>query len=297
MTTGNQLRSSSPTFGDTFAGGSAFVEGEPNIAARPDRSMTPDHEPQLMGVSGAVIRLRDELAMIRGTDARVLISGERGTGKRVIAQLIHSESRRAGQPFVTVSCGELDPETQDDMLFGAPIPGADGGGAFLRANGGSVFMDEVGALSRHSQGLVFSLMETGEVRTRHSGPHGSTNVRVITSTTQPLYGRAAAGLFDEALFYRLNVVHLVLTPLRDRPADVPILVEYFLQQRRNSSDRLCAVSPEAMSLLRGYTWPQNVHELETVLNRMLMSVRHEVAEADDLPRHIRVGSSHRSLNI
>src|SRR5690242_5527775 len=183
----------------------------------------------ILGDTPAVVALRENIAFAARSDAKVLISGESGVGKELVSRLVHSQSRRAAWPLVTVNCAAIAETLLESELFGharGSFTGAyrDRVGLLERAHRGSVFMDEVGETSPRMQGLLLRFLETGEIQ-----PVGSdkiqtrVDVRVIAATNRVLIDRVAAGEFREDLYYRLNVIHLPVPPLRDRRDDVPVM--------------------------------------------------------------------------
>jgi DNA-binding NtrC family response regulator len=257
--------------------------------------MTTDLDAELIGISGGMASLRDEIALGRTSDAKVLISGDSGVDKGRIAQAIHQSSRRSSRPFVSVNCAALSETLLQSQLFGhvkGSFPGAnrDKVGTLEVANEGTVFLNDIGETTPGMQALLLRFFETGEVqRLGDLGPPRRVNVRVIAATSQNLIENVKSGRFREDLFYRLNVIHLVVPPLSERREDVPILVEYFLSRlREGGSGRVAAVSSAAMSVLTEYSWPGNVRELRLVMERLVVTTMSEVADVEDLPPRIRV---------
>ncbi|HXE80778.1 MAG TPA: sigma-54 dependent transcriptional regulator [Vicinamibacterales bacterium] len=266
---------------------------------------------QLIGTSPEMQELRDEIARISTSDAKVLITGETGVGKELVARAVHAHSRRASRPFVAMNCAGLPETLLESELFGH-VKGSftdayrDKVGSLEIADGGTVFLDEVGEMTLRMQGLLLRFLESGELQKVGSDrPGRRVDVRVIAATNRDLSGLIAEGRFREDLFYRLNVIHLVVPPLRDRRADIPVLAEYFLERFGSAArsgggqasggnghapaGRRLTISPEAMAALVEYRWPGNVRELENVIERIVVNARGDVAELDDLPPEIRSG--------
>ena len=257
---------------------------------------------ELIGVSPAIAELRAEVERVARSDAKVLITGESGVGKEVVARAITRASPRAGQPFVPVNCAGIPETLLESELFGhvkGSFTGAyrDKPGKLEMANNGTIFLDEIGEMTLRMQGLLLRFLETGELQKVGAERIGrAANVRVIAATNRNLRDLIAQNLFREDLFYRLNVIHIVVPPLRERREDIPLLVEHFLnalevRQARSDLSRGSmgrrVIAPEALEALKTYSWPGNVRELENVVERLVVTSRHEVIQLDDLPPEVR----------
>src|SRR5437870_13810723 len=203
-----------------------------------------DGAAQLIGVSPPITDLREEINRGARTDAKVLITGESGTGKEVVARQVYALSNRASRSFVAVNCAGLPETLLESELFGhvrGSFTGAyrDKPGKLEIADEGTIFLDEVGEMTLRMQGLLLRFLETGELQKvgADRGGGGSVDVRVICATNRSLTDLVATGQFREDLFYRLNVIHLLVPPLRERREDITLLVEHFLEQftRHNTS--------------------------------------------------------------
>jgi two-component system response regulator AtoC len=250
---------------------------------------------QLIGESAEVIALRGEIERVARSDAKVLITGESGTGKEIVAQGIHAGSQRAGMAFAPVNCAGLPETLLESELFGhvkGSFTGAyrDKPGKLESAHNGTIFLDEIGEMTLRMQGLLLRFLETGELQ--KVGADGSgriVNVRVIAATNRNLREMIGQGTFREDLFYRLNVIHIAVPPLRDHRQDVPLLVEHFLQRFRTvNRSPIADVSPAAMKALVDYSWPGNVRELENVIERLVVNVRRDTIDLDDLSAEVKV---------
>jgi transcriptional regulator with PAS, ATPase and Fis domain len=211
-------------------------------------------------------------------------------GKELVARALHAGSHRAERPFIPVNCAGVPETLLESELFGhvrGSFTGAyrDKGGKLETADTGTLLLDEIGEMSLRMQGLFLRFMEAGELQKigadRMARP---VDVRIVASTNRNLRDLIARGLFREDLYYRLNVIHLVVPPLRERKEDIPLLVESFLGangHRLSSSVR--SVSPEAMDVLTQYRWPGNVRELENLIERLVVRNRGEVITVEDLP--------------
>jgi two-component system, NtrC family, response regulator AtoC len=250
---------------------------------------------QLTGTSSVMIELKQEIERIARSDAKVLITGESGVGKELVANAVHTQSPRGHRPFVAVNCAGLPETLLESELFGhvkGSFTGAyrDKPGKLEIADEGTIFLDEIGEMTMRMQGLLLRFMETGELQkvgSDHTG--GRVDVRVIAATNRNLRDMVVQGTFREDLFYRLNVIHLTVPPLRERREDIPELVGYFLARFTRTNGYLVkAVSPEAMKMLTEYSWPGNVRELENVVERCVVTGRSEMVGVDDLPMDVRM---------
>jgi DNA-binding NtrC family response regulator len=246
--------------------------------------------------------LRQEIERVAKSDAKVLITGESGTGKEVVARAVHGQGPRQNNDFVAVNCAGLPETLLESELFGhmkGSFTGAyrDKPGKLELAHNGTVFLDEVGEMTLRMQGLLLRFLETGELQKVGSERSGTVvNVRVIAATNRNLRHLIDQGQFREDLFYRLNVIHLRIPPLRDRRTDIPALVEHFLGkfgQKRNNH-RMVTIAADAMQVLTEYAWPGNVRELENVVERLLVTAPGDVVTARDLPMELH---SQRNLSL
>jgi two-component system response regulator AtoC len=249
---------------------------------------------QLTGKSAPMLELKQELERVARSDAKVLVTGESGVGKELVAREIHARSMRANRTFVPVNCAGLPETLLESELFGhvkGSFTGAyrDKPGKLETAHEGTIFLDEVGEMTLRMQGLLLRFLETGELQKVGSERvGGSANVRVIAATNRPLGPMIAQGLFREDLFYRLNVIHLIVPPLRERREDIPEMVEYFLRRFvATNRSPVEAIAPDAMTALTEYAWPGNVRELENVIERVVVVGRGAIVGVDDLPIAVR----------
>jgi transcriptional regulator with PAS, ATPase and Fis domain len=278
---------------------------------------------QLIGTSQALTDLKAEVERIARSDAKVLITGESGAGKEVVARAINSASPRAQQAFVAVNCAGIPETLLESELFGhvkGSFTGAyrDKPGKLEMADDGTIFLDEIGEMTLRMQGLLLRFLETGEIQKVGAERVGAaTNVRVIAATNRNLRDLIAQGQFREDLFYRLNVIHIVVPPLRERKEDIPALIQYFLNRYASSTGpsgngngtngnghangangyangdgtsryyMVREIAPDAMATLSAYPWPGNVRELENVIERLVVTGRREVIQADDLGPELR----------
>ena len=245
---------------------------------------------EMVGQSFSLRAVQDRIAKVAGTPARVLITGENGTGKELVARAIHRESPRRDRAFVEVNCAAIPQELIESELFGhmrGSFTGAvaDRAGKFEQADGGTLFLDEIGDMSLSAQAKVLRVLQDNVV-TRIGGSKAiQVNVRVLAATNKDLPAEIAAGRFREDLFYRLNVVPLQVPPLRERREDIPLLVTYFVQQlaeRDGAPAR--GVTDEAIQLLQSMEWAGNVRELRNTVERLLILASGANVTATDVER-------------
>jgi DNA-binding NtrC family response regulator len=246
----------------------------------------------MIGESEPMRRIYDLIEMVAGSDATVLLAGESGTGKELVARAIHQKSGRAGGPFVTLNCGALPENLFESELFGyekGAFTGAGGtkAGRFELADGGTLFLDEIGELSLKSQVDFLRVLETKEFRRLGGTKVVKVDTRIIAATNRNLEAAVKEGAFREDLYYRLNVIPIRLPPLRDRSEDIPLMVESFLREFAAQHQRTQQeVAPEAMRLLRLYSWPGNIRQLRNVIERLVVTVRETTIHPRDLPEEI-----------
>jgi two-component system, NtrC family, response regulator AtoC len=256
--------------------------------------MRPDDTPQLIGNSREMVELRAEIAKVAASGAKVLLTGESGVGKELVARAIHRQSLRGSGPFVAMNCAGLPETLLESELFGhvkGSFTGAyrDKAGKLELGDRGTILMDELGEMTLRMQGLLLRFLETGELQKVGSDrATARVNVRVIAATNRDLRRLIAEGTFREDLFYRLNVIHLIVPPLRERPDDIPALLEHFFSKlHRSNGDRATSLDSEAMAALVKYPWPGNVRELQNVVERIALKANGTMATLDDLPAEVR----------
>jgi two-component system, NtrC family, response regulator AtoC len=256
--------------------------------------MNRDDTPQLIGNSRQMVELRAEIARVAASGAKVLLTGESGVGKELVARAIHRQSLRASGPFVAMNCAGLPETLLESELFGhvkGSFTGAyrDKAGKLELGDRGTVLMDELGEMTLRMQGLLLRFLETGELQKVGSDrATARVNVRVIAATNRDLRRLIAEGTFREDLFYRLNVIHLIVPPLRERPDDIPALLEHFFSKlHRANGDRATSLDSEATAALVKYPWPGNVRELQNVVERIALKANGTMATLDDLPAEVR----------
>lgn len=250
------------------------------------------HYGSMVGGSSQMLRVFELIARIAQNDITVLIEGESGTGKELVARAIHDSSGRARRPFIVVNCGAMPENLLESELFGH-VRGAFTGamnnkrGLFEEANNGTIFLDEVGETSAALQVKLLRFLQHGEVKRVGSNDVLYLNVRVIAATNRSLDKMVAEGSFRSDLFYRLNVIQIVMPPLRERIDDIPLLASHFLKKAAEKMKKPAReISPEAMSLLKNYPWPGNVRELENVMERAAALTVGTMITPSDFPSQV-----------
>ena len=230
-------------------------------------------ETEMIGSSAKMVEIYKTVSRVAPTDATVLIEGETGTGKELIARMLHRNSKRAQHPFVPVDCGSIAPTLLESELFGTlkgAYTGADRDrmGVFEAANNGTVFLDEIGDIELGFQLKLLRFLQEREVRPLGSPRAKKVDVRVIAATNRDVQKMVEEGKFREDLWYRLNVVRLTVPPLCERPTDIPLLVHYFLK-RYSGRYRLDAIITESgLKAMEEYSWPGNVRQLQHMMERL-----------------------------
>ncbi len=241
--------------------------------------------------------LKEEIQRVAQSEAKILITGESGVGKELVAMSVHAQSLRSERPFVTVNCAGLPETLLESELFGhvkGSFTGAyrDKPGMLEKADEGTIFLDEIGEMSLRMQGMLLRFLETGELQKVGADRVGRRiDVRVIAATNRALAEMVAQGLFREDLFYRINVININVPPLRERREDIPLLVDHFFENMGRGNGSRPSVSPEAYLALAEYPWPGNVRELANVIERILVSDLGPTIRAEDVPIEIRTPRS------
>ncbi len=253
----------------------------------------------LIGRDPQMIQVFKQIQSLAQNDYPVLITGETGTGKELVAAAIHSESRRSTGPFVPVNCGALPEGVVESELFGH-VKGAFSGairdkrGRFELAHRGTIFLDEVVDLSKSTQVKLLRVLENGAFMRVGGEKLVAVDVRVISASNRDLKREVEKKNFRQDLYYRINVVPITLPPLRQRRDDIPLLVEYFLDLAEKRGQRTARFSPAALVLLRQYSWPGNVRELQNAIHFALSRSAGAVLGPQDLPPELQAGSQKTS---
>lgn len=230
-------------------------------------------ESEMIGSSPRMIEIYKTISRVAPTNATVVIEGETGTGKEMIARMIHQNSPRASQPFVPVDCGSIAPSLIESELFGA-MKGAYTGaekdrlGVFEAANNGTVFLDEIGDLELNFQLKLLRFLQEKEIRPLGAARGRKVDVRVVAATNRDLQKMVEDGKFREDLWYRLNVVRITLPPLVDRRGDVPLLAHYFLRKYNERYSQNARLNESGLTVLQNYSWPGNVRQLQHMMERL-----------------------------
>ncbi len=263
---------------------------EPTTAKPTERKPSRRKQVTFIGESPAIKQILETVERVADTRTTVLITGESGTGKELIARMLHERSSRAHKPFVAVSCAAIPETLLEVELFGA-VKGAYTGaetdriGKFEAANGGTLFLDEVGDIPPLIQVKLLRVLQEREIERLGSNTPIPIDVRLVAATNRNLQEAVDAGAFRSDLFYRLQVVHIHLPPLRERREDIPLLARYFLQKFAAENGRaLREISPEAMELLQNACWRGNVRELENVIESAVVLAPPEATTL--LPEHL-----------
>jgi two-component system response regulator PilR (NtrC family) len=249
--------------------------------------------PNFIGSSPAIRRILDMVPRLAATPSTVFITGESGTGKELLAQAIHAFSSNANGPFLSVNCGALPEGLLESELFGhvrGSFTGAvrDHKGMFVEAEGGTLLLDEVGELTPIMQVKLLRVLQERRVRPVGSSHEVEVKVRVLAATNRDLERAVKNGEFREDLFYRLNVLHLHLPPLRQRIEDLPELARHFVERTcQNFGTPVKRLTPDALRVLQAYSWPGNVRELENVIERTVALEGTEMISSGSLPEHLR----------
>lgn len=243
----------------------------------------------IVGKSVRMRQIYDLVTRVADTDATVLISGESGVGKEMVARAIHQNSQRRAHPFVAVNCAAISEHLVESELFGHERGSFTGAtemhrGKFEIAHTGTLFLDEVGSLRLDLQAKLLRALQEREFERVGGGKTIRVDVRIVAASNQDLRQMVAERTFRDDLFYRLNVVPIHVPPLRDRREDIPLLVQHFLVKYNKAFGRqVHGVTPEAMTILSNYYWPGNVRELENIIGRLVAISRHPILEAEDMP--------------
>jgi DNA-binding NtrC family response regulator len=251
---------------------------EASVNQRPDDQDSEIHdlpESEMVGSSPKMVEIYKTVSLVAPTDVTVLLEGETGTGKEMIARMVHNHSTRAHQPFVPVDCGAITKSLLESELFGA-VKGAYTGadrdrvGVFEAANNGTVFLDEIGELELGFQLSLLRFLQEKEIRPVGSPRGKKVDVRVVAATNRDLQKMVDQGKFREDLWYRLNVVRIILPPLVERRGDVPLLAHYFLKKYNERYGQQAKITESALRELENYSWPGNIRQLQHMIERLVI---------------------------
>jgi DNA-binding NtrC family response regulator len=254
-----------------------------------DEIIRPDN---LIGESSQMKKIFDLIFTVAPADTTVMIRGESGTGKELVAKAIHINSRRKYFPIITVNCGAISESLLESELFGHEKGAFTGAqfkrkGKFEMADGGTIFLDEVGSVSPKMQVELLRVIETKQFNRVGGNQNITSDFRVIVATNEPLEEMVKQGRFREDLYYRLNVFSIVVPPLRERKSDIPVLAHFFLNRFSTSMNKpIKKISAEAMDFMMKYEWPGNVRELENAIERAVVVGKGNAITVEDLPFHV-----------
>ncbi len=250
---------------------------------------------ETIGKSAVILNMLSMVDKIAPTPVTVLIQGESGTGKELVARSLHAKSDRAEKPYITVNCGALQESLLESELFGHEKGSFTGAvsqkiGLCELADGGTVFLDEIGELSLGIQAKLLRFLQEGEFYRIGGKKPFKVDVRVISATNRDLENEVKAGRFREDLFYRLNTITLRMPPLRKRKVDIPLLVEYFLENSRfgTSAQKIKKIDPRVLDAFARYDWPGNIRELQNTLERLKILAENQEIKLEDIPMGIRM---------
>jgi formate hydrogenlyase transcriptional activator len=255
---------------------SSFAHASEFVAFGSDAACVPSFD-GIVGSSEPLRRVLAQVSKVAPTDATVLILGETGTGKELVARAIHDRSKRASRPFVRLNCGAIEPSLLISELFGHERGAFTGAlqrrlGRFECANGGTIFLDEVGELPPDAQVALLRVLQEREFERLGGTQTISTDVRVLAATNRDLSSAVSGGAFRVDLWYRLNVFPIRIPPLRERIDDLPLLAEYLIQRSaRSHGKRISSISRRTLDLFRAYAWPGNIRELQNLIERAVIN--------------------------
>ena len=247
------------------------------------------HDYELTGVSAPILELKEMINIVSPTNAWILIMGENGTGKELVARSIHSQSKRAGKPFIEVNCAAIPEDLIESELFGHEKGAFTGAtekrrGKFDLAHEGTIFLDEVADMSLKAQAKILRILQEKKFERVGGNSLIPTDVRVLAATNKDLEKEMEAGRFRQDLYYRLNVIPLRILPLRERKEDIPCLVNRFLQEfALKEKEEEKTMEEDALAILREHNWPGNVRELKNIIERLVIMVPNHMISAKDIP--------------
>ena len=254
---------------------------------------TEEHKEGIVGASAAMQQVFKIIGQFAASDASVMITGESGTGKELVARSLHRHSHRAAKPYVAVNCAAIPENLIESELFGHERGSFTGAtaqrlGKFEQCDGGTIFLDEIGDMTPTTQTKILRVLQEGDIQRVGGVDTIKVSVRVVAATNKDLEQLVREKKFREDLYYRLNVVRVKLPPLRERPEDVPQIVDFFVQNLAKAKKvKARKVAPEALTLLTTYPWPGNVRELENVVYRSAVAATGDTILPKDLPDEVR----------
>ena len=253
---------------------------------------------QMVGQSPAMLKIFNQIDFVAPTDSKVLITGETGVGKELIARAIQLKSKRSTKPFIRINCAAIPETLIESTFFGhkkGSFTGAykDQPGKFELADGGTIFLDEIGELPMHAQAKLLNVLQDGEIETIGATQSKKVDVRVIAATNKDLTELINRNRFREDLFHRLNVFHIHVPPLRERIEDIPLLVDHYLKYYTEEyNKKILGVSPEGLNLLMEYDWPGNVRTLRNIISRAVMFAHEKMISAEEISLALEMDDHH-----
>ena len=253
--------------------------------------------PEIIGQSAGIKEVFRMIDKVARTDSTVMITGESGTGKELVARAIHRTSSRCKHPLIPVNCGAIPEELLESELFGHEKGAFTSAvraraGRFEMANFGTIFLDEISDMSPKLQVKLLRVLQERKFERIGGTKTIEVDIRIITATNKDLYQAVQEGRFRDDLYYRLNVIPVTVPPLRERQADIPMLIDHFLHKFNLSKQKkIKGISPQVMELLVNYPWPGNIRELENIIERMVILAEEDILTIDDLPQRIREAAS------
>ena len=250
---------------------------------------------KIIGHDTKVVEIYRMISLAADADVNVLIQGDSGTGKELVADAIHELSDRKNHPFVKVNCAALSETLLESELFGhvkGSFTGAykDKTGKFEQANGGTIFLDEIGEISQALQVKLLRVLQDKTIEKVGDNKPVKVDMRIVAATNKDLRELIRKNIFREDLFYRLNVFNIFMPPLRERHLDIPMLIEFFVEKfNRSTSKNIKGVSRDALKILMDYPWPGNIRELQNAVEHAFVLVRGNLIEVEDLPEEVRKG--------
>lgn len=255
---------------------------------------------EFIGISPQIMKVFDMLEKVIPTRSNILIFGDSGTGKGLIAEIVHSNSQRKDKPFISINCSAIPENLLESELFGyrkGAFTGAasDKKGLITMADQGTLFLDEIGDMPLSLQAKVLKVIESGEVLPLGDTKTRFVDVRVIAATNKNLEEEVKEGRFREDLYYRLNVIEVRIPSLRERKEDIEVLTRHFIEKYgRENNKRITGISDEALEILKNYAWPGNIRELRNIIERAVVLVGSEMVGVEELPERIKSDQGLRS---
>ncbi len=256
-----------------------------------------------VGVSPQIRKVYDQIKQVSPTDSTVLITGDSGTGKEIVANALHYSSKRKGKPYIKVNCAALPETIIESELFGHEKGAFTSAvsrriGRFELADGGTIFLDEIGDIPVSTQVKLLRVLEAREFERIGGNDTIKVDIRLITATNRDLEKAVKEGKFREDLFYRLNVINITMAPLVERKEDIPVLAQHFLKKYATEMNKpISKISKKAINILQSYSWPGNVRELVNAIERSVVFCKGKILSEKELPQNIKVHATGLSVGL